>query len=362
MRLRRPRPAAPLPAPRAPVVFRWDLDKTYLRSEFDTLRSLLRTAFERAEDKVDVPGVAELNRSLKTAAERGGRGALIYFLSASPPQIGAAIRKKLALDRVPYDGIVFKDQLAHLRRGKLRNLREHVGFKLAELLRGRLEAPPAARELLFGDDWESDSLIYSLYADVLAGRLPPVRLAHILRRIRVDPRQIEEILALAGRAAASEGVWRIFINLERRSPPANFHLFGPRLVPTFNYFQTAAVLGADGYLGAEDVARVGRALVENAGYSARRLENSLGDLVRRGHLTLTTAEALAAQLRAVGLLPAAGAGGPAWRRMLGALGRLRRRAGHAAGTAAPGGTSALDYDAILDRLRPESAAPSGRTA
>ena len=63
---------------------------------------------------------------------------------------------------VPYDGIVFKDQLQLLRRGKFRNLREHVGFKLAELFRGRAERAAGTRELLFGDDWESDPLTYSL--------------------------------------------------------------------------------------------------------------------------------------------------------------------------------------------------------
>src|SRR5207245_2546033 len=197
MRLGRARPGATPPASAAPLLCRWDLDKTYLRSEFDSLRSLLRTAFERAEDKVEVPGVAELIRALKAAAERHGRRALVYFVSASPPQIGGASRKKLALDGVPYDGIVFKDQLAYLKRGRLRNLREHVGFKLAELLRGRLAAPAGAPELLFGDDWELDSLIYSLYADVAAGRLPPERLAPLLRRIGVDPRLDEEILVLA---------------------------------------------------------------------------------------------------------------------------------------------------------------------
>ncbi|HYR95508.1 MAG TPA: phosphatase domain-containing protein, partial [Candidatus Binatus sp.] len=289
MRLRRARtpPTPSRPAP--PLLCRWDLDKTYLRSEFDTLRSLLRTAFEKAEDKIDVPGVAELIKALKATAERRGRTALVYFVSASPPQIGGAIRKKLELDGIPYDGIVFKDQLGHIKRGKLRNLREHVGFKLAELFRGRLEAPPDARELLFGDDWESDSLIYSLYADVIAGRLGVERLAPVLRRIRVDPLLVQEILALAARAVVGDVV-RIFINLERRSPPGVFRLFGPRVVPTFNYFQTAAVLGADGYLDPEDLARVGRVLVEGAGYTPRRLENSLGDLVRRGHLTSTAAD------------------------------------------------------------------------
>ena len=188
MKLRRARRAQPsLDAPTPVVLCRWDLDKTYLRSEFDSIRQLVRTALERGEDKVNVPGVVELIKSIRDAATAHHRTALIHFLSASPPQIGKAIRDKLALDGVPYDGIVFKDQLRHLRRGKLRNLREHVGFKLAELLRVRLDVPLEARELLFGDDWESDSLIYSLYADILAVRLAPERLVPILRRIRVDP-------------------------------------------------------------------------------------------------------------------------------------------------------------------------------
>jgi hypothetical protein len=350
MRLRRARPAPRPAAPAPPLLCRWDLDKTYLRSEFDTLRSLLRTAFEKAEDKVEVPGVAELIKALKATAERRGRTALVYFVSASPPQIGGAIRKKLELDGIPYDGIVFKNQLQHIRRGKLRNLREHVGFKLAELLRGRLAAPPEALELLFGDDWESDSLIYSLYADLVAGRLDTERLAGVLRRIRVDPALVQEILALAARAVVGDPVVRIFINLERRSPPGVFRLFGPRVVPTFNYFQTAAVLAADGYLDPEDLARVGRVLLESAGYTPRRLENSLGDLLRRGHLTRTAADALAAPLRAAAVLPPAPSSPPRWRRMVLAVRRLRRRRPASQAVPPAAESAPLDYDAILDRL------------
>ena len=214
----------------AEVVCRWDLDKTYLRSDFDSFRQLLRTAFERGEDKVDVPGVVELIKVLKEAGERRGRAVQVFFVSASPPQIGKAIRDKLALDGIPYDGIVFKNQLRHLRPGKLHNLREHVGFKLAELLRGRLAAPLDSRELLFGDDWESDSLIYSLYADTLAGWLGTAALEPVLRRIRVDPAVIRDILALAARAAGRDAVERIFINLERRTPPATFRLLDRKSV------------------------------------------------------------------------------------------------------------------------------------
>src|SRR6059036_2036655 len=337
-------------SPASPLVCRWDLDKTYLRSEFTTLRQLLRTAFERPDQKVDVPGVAELIRALKAASASRGQTALVYFISASPPQIGKAIREKLALDGIPYDGIVFKDQLAQLKRGKLRNLREHVGFKLVELLRGRLDAPADARELLFGDDWESDSLIYSLYADVLARRLDVDRLVPILRRIGVDARLIDQVVALVAKVAGPDAVDRIFINLERRTPPATFRLFGPRVVPTFNYFQTAVVLGADGHLDVEDVAAVGRTLVERSGYTARRLENSLGDLVRRGGVSLSTAERMGAALRAAGVLPAGAPARSRWHRMRDAFRRLRRRRKAPRTPAPPPTLAALDYGAILDRL------------
>src|SRR6185369_13575651 len=56
-----------------PLLCRWDLDKTYLRSEFDTLRQLWRTAREKGEDKVEVPGVPEVLKGLHAAAERRGR-------------------------------------------------------------------------------------------------------------------------------------------------------------------------------------------------------------------------------------------------------------------------------------------------
>src|SRR5215470_8600125 len=123
---------------------------------------------------------------MRAAAEARGRTIHIHFISASPPQIGKAIRDKLALDGVPYDGIVFKNQLQNIARGRFRHLREHVGFKLTELFRGRLAAPSGARDLLFGDDWESDALTYSVYADVIAGYLPSPTLETLLARIGVD--------------------------------------------------------------------------------------------------------------------------------------------------------------------------------
>ncbi|HEV7734833.1 MAG TPA: phosphatase domain-containing protein [Candidatus Binatia bacterium] len=343
--MRRKHPArAPLP----PLLCRWDLDKTYLRSEFDTLRQLWRTARETGADKIEVPGVADVIKGLRSAADRRERPVAIHFISASPPQIGKAIRDKLALDGVPYDGIVFKDQLQHIARGRFKHLREHVGFKLAELLRGRQGSAPGTRELLFGDDWESDPLTYSLYADIVAGRLPPDRLAPILTRIGVDPLAVPAVLALAEEVGGAEGVQRIFINLERRTPLATFQLFGPRLVPAFNYFQTAIVLAADGLLDSEDVARVARTLLDRSGFTPRRLDNSLADLLRRNLVSLDAARALSDPLRTDGLLPAATRRRGQWlERVRTRMRRLRRRAVPESPQTGP-----LDYDAILDRFRP----------
>src|SRR5262249_18664819 len=255
-------------------------------------------------------------------------------------------RDKLALDGIPYDGISFKNQLQHLARGKFRNLREHVGFKLMELLRGRLGAPPGVRELLFGDDWESDPFTYSVYADVLAGRLPEPRLGDILRRVGVDPLVVPEIGAMATRAAGQGGVDHIFINLERRTPPAVFKLFGPRLLPTFNYFQTSLLLAHAGFIDAPDVARVAGALVERAGYTPRRLENSLADLLRRALVSADAAESLARPLRDGGVLPSVPKPrGTRMRRLRAWIGRRRRNIRGAPAA----GAMELDYDAILIR-------------
>lgn len=296
----------------ARLVYRWDLDKTYLLSEFERLRDMMKIPFERPEDKIAAPGVAALIRALRTAALGRGHAVRVYFLSASPPQIGRAIRRKLELDGILYDGIVFKNQLERILRGKFRHLREQVGYKLTELLKARTAEPPEAREYLFGDDWESDPLIYSLYADVVAGRIAPEQLGALLQPARVDPVLVAQARELATALPRAEAVARIFINLERPTPPAALRAYGGRLVPTFNYFQTAACLFADDALTLAGVLDVGRALLEESGFRPSHLDNSLADVTRRGHLPPAAAAAIRARLIAAGMLdqPAA----PWWRR------------------------------------------------
>ncbi len=334
------------PARSHPIIFRWDLDKTYLKSEFDSLRELMRVPFEKPQDKVAMPGVVPLIRGLRDAAAQSGREVRIYFISASPPQIAKAIKQKLALDGVDYDGIVFKNQLQHLVRGRFRNLREQVGFKLTELLKSRSGMPGDSREVLFGDDWESDPIIYSLYADLLAGHIAADELGGILQAIGVDPRLIAEARERAAAAQRGEVVEKIYINLERRTPPTAFHCFGPRLVPTFNYFQTAVCLFQEGYLNLTAVGQVAEALVNDAGYSPAGLANSLADIMRRGHLLVASVVAVRESLHARGLMPEAARPNPAvawWRRL--------RRSFHAAPAAPPAHQGAIDYHDLVQQWR-----------
>ena len=80
-------------AVRAEHIFRWDLDKTYLRTEFDTVRDLVRSAFESATDKQAYPGAAALLRALKRSADHR-----ICIVSGSPSQMRQVLAAKLALD------------------------------------------------------------------------------------------------------------------------------------------------------------------------------------------------------------------------------------------------------------------------
>ncbi len=338
----------------ARLVFRWDLDKTYLETEFDSLRGLARIPFESARDKVAAPGVAALIRGLRASGERRGADVRIVFVSGSPPQIGDAILEKLALDGIEHDGITFKDQWRRIRRGKFRDLREQVGYKLTELLRDRRDVRAGTVEYLFGDDWESDPLIYSLYADVVAGAVRRGELAKILAALRVD----DELRALADRLAAEvatgDAVRRIFINLARRTPPGRFRAYGKRLVPTFNYLQTAACLFDEGVLDVESVVEVVAAMRAGESYgeadssTTLRLLNSLRDVERRGHLGAAGAAVLARALERTRALPHATDGRSRWRD---ARLRLRRRFADLS----PVISGCADYAALIPALARQQA-------
>jgi hypothetical protein len=314
-----PAPAAAQQGPPPPhVIYRWDLDKTYLQTEFDTLRQLLRTAFEGPEDKRTVPGAATLLRELKRGAPLGpgepGRpsgGARICFISGSPRQMRRVLTEKLRLDGIEHDEFILKPNLRNLLTGRFRAMREQVGYKLPALLTGRAGVAAETREICFGDDAESDGFIYSLYGDVLARRVAKDLLERILTEAGAYHADAARAVSLAAALPRADAVERIFIHLDRRSPPSRFDRYGLRLVPVYNYFQVALVLYQDRRLSAAAVVRVAVEMVDKHGYSIEVLRNSLHDLLRRSRLRSDAVQALGAAI-AEGegeqdLLPALGA-------------------------------------------------------
>jgi hypothetical protein len=264
-------------------VYRWDLDKTYLETHFESISRLVRIAFEKPEEKVNVPGSAALLREL--SRERPGVVPnRICIVSGSPTQMRKVLEQKLQLDGVTWHEFHLKPQWDNLRRGRLRAVRDQVGYKLPLLLESRAKVSPGTGETLFGDDAEADAFIYSLYADVLAGRIDVAQMVRVLKAAGAYPDAIDRSVAAAEALERADDVERIFVLLDKRSPPSWFRPLGARLVPIFNYFQAALVLFAGGHLDAAQVIGITRAFLEEDRHAVDELANCFQDVVRRGHL------------------------------------------------------------------------------
>src|SRR5262249_27835437 len=158
----------------------------------------------------------------------------LFILSGSPKQMRSVLEAKLRLDGVVWDELVLKDNVRNLLRGRFRALRGQLGFKLPALLKSRAATPPEADEILFGDDAEADAFIYSLYADLVGGRVREGDLQQILAAAELYSDEEEDIFRSLKRIQTADPVRRVFIHLDRLTPPAAFTKFGPRVVPVFN--------------------------------------------------------------------------------------------------------------------------------
>jgi hypothetical protein len=286
--------------PRVRHIFRWDLDKTYLRTEFDSVRSMVRTARLSAEERENIPGSAALIRGIRQSASESSQH-LIYFVSGSPEQLRSVIEKKFALDGFVPDGFVLKPAMSDLFRARFRSLKNQVAYKLGALVAGRSDAPIGAKETLLGDDAESDAFIYSLYADLVRGGVSPKELRDVLRRAKAYPDQIAYIEHELESVVHENAVGRIIIHLDQLTPPAAFVDYFPLVVPIYNHLQTALVLYFDGTLKLEAVRGVIFELMEQFGFDTTRLANAAEDIIRRrrSHIDPEVLDKLAFELKAL---------------------------------------------------------------
>lgn len=276
----------------SPEVFIWDLDKTYLDSTIDSLSGLFQTIIERSFSKRNIPGTDTLLRALaqERAQRTGSQLFPIYFITASPPQMEERISEKFAFDNIRPLGCFYKDNLKNLRPGRFWRLRRQVGYKLQALLQLRTRLGNDVKQVCFGDDSESDAVIYNLYSDICARRLSANEIRTVLAKLFVTGEQVDTILNLQAQIPTSDPLQKVYINLATDTDPEYYFKFGRRTLATYNTFQLAIDLFQDQRLSLDGVYSVAEDMIQNYGYTPDELVKSVDELIRRGVLGVTAWE------------------------------------------------------------------------
>jgi hypothetical protein len=191
------------------------------------------------------------------------------------------IYEKLRLDGIQPYGSFYKDNLMNLRPRRLWRLTQQIGFKLQALLQLRTRLRDDVRQVFWGDDSESDAIIYSLYSDVCSRRREVKDLREILQGLHVTGEQTDTILRLQSQVPENDPVEKIYINLAVDTDPEYYSKFGRRMLPTYNTVQVAFDLFQDSRLSEELVVKVIRDVITNYGFTNDEVAWSLDDLIRR---------------------------------------------------------------------------------
>lgn len=280
------------------IVFIWDLDKTYLETQFESLRGLIRTVFEKSAQKVNVPGTATLVRAMAKKIDP----LPIYFITASPPQMQEKIRLKLKIDGIQPYGFFSKDNLKNLRPSLWSRLTNHIGFKIQALMEIRLMLSEKCKMLCWGDDSEADATVYTLFSDICAHRLTDRETFQMLQAFKVPEDQIKLILELRDQRENFDPLDRVYINLAVDTDPEYYRRYGRRLMAVENCFEIAVDLFQRGYVDLEGVLEVVKDLMSNYTFKAFKIERSYQVLSKRKRLSDKADEILRPALISIGAL------------------------------------------------------------
>lgn len=281
-----------------------DIDKTYLATQIDSVGGLLKTAFETAESKDTIPGFSIVLRALRRGGGLSPQKNPLFFVSASPPQMRQTLKAKMQIDGVEHNGIIFKDQLEHVRNRDFKKLREQIGYKLEAFLALWSHIPNSAKLVMFGDDSESDPVIYSLFSDILAGRARGPLLDELLEYLGVFPEERRRIVTLSDEIEGThDPIVMSFINIVSDSHPSFYGKFGPQIFATENSLQVALTLFERGLVRERAVCSIGREMVLHYDFSPHRLLESLKSGALRGLYGIETLRRLWMTLANAHIIP-----------------------------------------------------------
>ena len=239
--------------------YTFDVDKTYLDTDFGSIAGLMRMPLEVALDKRPYPGVPILIRGLQRGTQATGHDRPTFFVSASPRQMLRTLEKRLVLDEIALDGVTLKDWFEVVRVSGPSGLTNQIGYKLVALLATRVALPRGVFEVLFGDDSEADPIIYHGYARIVRGELRGGALERWLTDHHVARTLVRDVLSLSERISVPCDVHDIFIHKVSTKTFSAEDLF---------FYQTpiepAVVLYLEGLLLGESVGAVYRAVLAHS--------------------------------------------------------------------------------------------------
>lgn len=231
-----------------------DIDQTFLDTPLHSTQGLMETLFENPGEKRPIFALPEFYRQMQA------REIPLLFISASPHFFRRTLSAVFEHHRIEitglhlkylvgtFDNIVkkFAETMLNLNDflgqgvgasvertlkflgSSVMSLFDHVSYKLITLLENRLMQPTGAREILMGDNKESDFFIFSLYQTLIAGAIPLEGLEEYLYRLNFSDREAltrdaaRRIVALTranrerhGELNSVDAVW---INLSRDEP------------------------------------------------------------------------------------------------------------------------------------------------
>ncbi len=196
-----------------------DIDQTFLDTKIETKTGLLNTLTEKATEKKTITSMVDLYQKL---TQKDGNHTSLIFLSASPHFFRRTFQSLFAHSNIELHGLYLKyltgvidnisssilklakDPFSILSGRDIRSsmeggmkfisthvlsLFDQVGYKLEMLLRNRLMQPTLAKEILIGDNSESDFLIFTLYQAFLLGKCQREELEEYFSQFNFEGRE-----------------------------------------------------------------------------------------------------------------------------------------------------------------------------
>ena len=253
-------------------LYRWDLDKSYIETDFESVRGLIRAATESPEQKKTVPGAPSLMRALAQQENSD-----ISVLSGSPEQLRSRILSRFQLDNIPISSLLLKDSVRRIKHRQFRDIRGQIGFKLQALLRSRLDWPNDEFEVCFGDDVELDALIYLIYSMCLSKEIDQGQLVKFMKSARAYDNDIKNAVTAYQNLPKCSSVSFIFIRVTYRKNISELRRLSSRVIPVHSWSQASFVLHNSNKLSLDNVRDVLLTAKEDSPWL---IANLVQDLVR----------------------------------------------------------------------------------